>query len=56
MQPTADKECYFYVYCEKCIHKDLDEHDEKDDTCNECLTHPVNEWSHRPINYKEATK
>lgn len=44
------KEVYFHQYCSSCIHKDVDE---KDDPCDECLTYPSNENSHKPINYKE---
>lgn len=45
-----DKEVYFDKYCSKCIHKDIPE---TDDPCNECLTQPSNENSHKPINFKE---
>lgn len=48
--PKNTKEVYFNQYCSSCIHKDVDE---KDDPCDECLTYPSNENSHKPINYKE---
>ena len=44
------KEVYFDQYCKTCEHKDEKETDE---TCNECLTNPVNLYSHKPVNYKE---
>lgn len=45
-----NKEVYFDKYCGKCIHKDIPE---TEDPCNECLTQPSNENSHKPINFKE---
>lgn len=51
MQPNEWKESYYHIYCDKCEHKDVDEHEEP---CNECLTCPVNLYTHRPKNYKEA--
>ena len=47
----VDKIVKFSEYCAKCKHKD---EPETDDTCNECLNNPVNEYSHKPVNYKEA--
>lgn len=47
------KEVYFNEYCETCKYKDLEESEEP---CNECLTNPVNEHSHKPVKYEEATK
>lgn len=48
-----DKEVYFHIYCEKCAYKDVPE---SDDPCHECLNYPVNQNSHKPINFKEAEK
>ena len=45
-----DKEVYFDQYCEKCIHF---KEDEGKDPCDECLTYPMNEYSHKPIKYEE---
>lgn len=40
----------FEHYCKTCENcKD----DETNDTCNECLTVPAREYSHKPINYKK---
>lgn len=46
-----DKEVYFAEYCKKCKHKDLDE---GLDPCHECLEHPSNVNSHKPVLYEEA--
>lgn len=46
-----DKEVRFDIYCPKCIHE---KQDEAMDPCNECLAHPVNENTAKPINFKEA--
>lgn len=44
------REVYFCKYCDKCEHKNLKEHF---DPCNECLAHPFNEDTHRPVFFKE---
>lgn len=47
------KEVYFDVYCKKCAYS---ESKESDDPCDECLTTPMNEYSHKPVMYKEKEK
>ena len=42
------KEVYFDNFCALCKHKDLDE---AEDPCDECLSEPVNEYSHKPVNF-----
>lgn len=49
MQPNEYKECLFGFYCNKCVNKDLDEHEEP---CNECLTETVNLYSHKPVKFE----
>lgn len=49
----AYKEVYFNKYCATCEHFDLPESEKP---CNECLSNPANEYSHKPVNYKETTK
>lgn len=44
------KEVLFNAYCTTCKYKDTDE---TEDPCNECLTNPANENSHKPVNYEE---
>lgn len=44
------KEVYFNQYCKTCEYKNLKESEEP---CDECLSNPINEYSHKPINYKE---
>ena len=46
----ADKEVYFHTYCPKCKHY---WEDEAEDICNDCLVTPMNEDSHKPINYQQ---
>lgn len=46
------KEVYFNEYCHKCKHKAVPE---TEDPCNECLTEPVNEYSHKPVRFKDAS-
>lgn len=47
---SSEKEVYFHEYCRKCEHLEVDE---SEDPCDECLTNPVNEYSHKPVNFKE---
>ena len=44
------KEVLYCDYCKKCKFKDCPESDEP---CYTCLDNPVNEYSHKPIKYKE---
>ena len=39
----------FDKYCPKCKFKDISE---TEDPCNECLTEPVNEHSHKPVKFE----
>lgn len=48
MSYTKEKIVKFYKYCNKCTRCAADESDE---ICNECLSRPVNENSHRPIHF-----
>ena len=44
------KEVYFYKYCPECKYQDVVE---TDDPCNECLTNPSNENSHKPVKFEQ---
>lgn len=44
------KEVYFDQYCPKCVHKDVAE---SESPCDECLSEPVNQNSHKPVKYVE---
>lgn len=48
---TEQKIVDFNKYCNICQHKFTKDTEEP---CNECLTHPTNENSYKPINYKEV--
>ena len=50
---AIEKEVYFNQYCPKCKHKDVPE---TEDPCNECLTEPVNEYSHKPVRFDGREK
>lgn len=43
------KEVYFDKYCSHCEYKDLKEYK---DPCHECLSNPVNLYSHKPVKFK----
>lgn len=53
METNAYKEVYYDRYCSTCKHKNVPE---ADDPCDECLTEPVNLYSHKPVKYEEASK
>ncbi len=50
MQPNDYKEVYFDQYCSKCEYNNETETGEH---CKECLNNPVNNFSHKPVNFKE---
>jgi len=50
MAPSEYKEVYFGDYCKKCVNKNVEE---TEDPCNECLTSPVNLYSHKPIKFED---
>lgn len=53
MVVSPEKEVYFGKYCPLCKHsKNL----ETDDPCEDCLNHPVNTYSHKPVNFEEKEK
>lgn len=39
-------------YCKSCKHEKLEENEPP---CDECLEHPVNLNSHKPINYEDKS-
>lgn len=44
------KEVYFGQYCKTCQYEKFAE---DEDPCHDCLNEPVNEHSHKPVNWKE---
>ena len=44
------KEVYYNEYCKTCKHFYTDEWE---DPCDECLSKPVNLYSHKPVNWEE---
>lgn len=53
MNEGETKEVYFHIYCKKCQY--VNRRDDED-PCNECLENPYNEYSHKPVNFKEKEK
>ena len=45
------KEVFFDVYCPTCKYKDLKD-DGEQEPCNECLTIPARQYSHKPENWE----
>lgn len=43
-------EVFFSEYCKHCFYANTDENQVP---CDECLSCPANENSHKPINFKE---
>lgn len=50
---TIYKEVYFDQYCPTCVNCNLPATQEP---CNDCLTYPTNQYSHKPIRYEENKK
>ena len=48
------QEVHFFMYCEKCKHYDKDSMTKA--PCNDCLNHPINLYSHKPVYFVEAEK
>ena len=44
------KEVYFHKYCPTCAHEKLSEQEQP---CAECLEHPGNIDSHKPVKWEE---
>ena len=44
------QEVYFDDFCEKCKYNNVKE---IHDPCHECLSNPVNLYTHRPVKYEE---
>lgn len=53
MDIPVNKFVRFDQYCKTCKHCDLAE---SEDPCNECLTEPVNLYSHKPVNWKQGNR
>lgn len=47
----VDKFVDFEKYCGSCIFRTRDE---SEDPCDECLSHPTNEHSHKPVYYEKS--
>lgn len=47
------KEVRFDLYCETCKHKDVSD---IENPCDECLAHPANLNSIKPVNYTAKEK
>lgn len=53
MDSNMFKEVYFSQYCRRCKHE---KNAEDEEPCDECLQNPVNEYSHKPVMFKEKEK
>ena len=49
----AEKEVNFFKYCKTCEYKLIPD---SEDPCDECLSCPYNEDSHKPVNWKDANE
>ena len=47
----GNKEVFFDVYCPQCEYKECEE-DDFTKPCYDCLDMPVNQNSHKPVNFK----
>lgn len=53
MEQAQNKIVDFYKYCKTCAFREVVESEEP---CNECLTQPVNLYSHKPVKWKEGNE
>lgn len=51
MMVNPEKEVNFGKYCPICKHF---KKQETDDPCEDCLNHPVNTYSHKPVNFESV--
>lgn len=55
--PQEYKEVHFHEYCDTCKRSEVKSvTDPNWAMCNECLSHPTNQYSHKPILYEEKKK
>lgn len=55
--PQEYKEVYFHKYCKTCKRSEVKSvTDPNWAMCNECMSHPINFASHKPVKYEKATK
>ena len=47
------KQVHFNEYCHSCKYTNKNE---DEDPCDECLAHPVNLYSHKPVNWEVKKK
>ena len=47
------KDVYFDQYCKTCKHEKLEDFK---DPCNDCLSEPANDGTHRPVYWEEKEK
>lgn len=50
MEVGKEKEVYFDKYCNLCKYC---KNREDESPCDDCLTEPVNSYSHKPVYFKE---
>lgn len=53
MDDELYKEVYFDTYCSTCKHKSVKD---DEDPCDECLSEPINLYSHKPVKWEEDEK
>lgn len=53
--PNEEKMVDFEKYCAKCKYEE-DNPDDESSPCSECLDCPINQYSKKPIMYKEKDK
>lgn len=51
MSTNNTKEVYFDDYCKRCEYKN---DPESSDICNDCLNHPYNYNTHKPVRFRQS--
>ena len=49
MEDNQYQEVYFCQYCKTCKHNELEENK---DPCDECLSEPINLYTHKPVKWE----
>ena len=50
MEDEQYKEVHYHEYCKTCKHREVSN---EDTPCDECLSEPINLYSHKPIKWEE---
>lgn len=53
MPEIINKEVFFMNYCPYCVRAD---EEEDNDICHHCLSNPINQHSHKPVDFQKKER